>query len=90
MQKVVEQIPNYKLRRVDMIPSADGSLKPNPFWIEIYEPKRRRYRSKRRLETTGNKCYNDSEMNLTHGYIEGSKPGNEDSSASKRVRSSMH
>ncbi|CDH48831.1 predicted protein [Lichtheimia corymbifera JMRC:FSU:9682] len=71
MQKVVEQIPNYKLRRVDMIPSADGSLKPNPFWIEIYQPKRR-YRSKRPLETTG------------------PTTSIEDSSSSKRFRSSLH
>ena len=24
----------------------DGSMKPNPFWVEIYEPKRRYKRSR--------------------------------------------
>ncbi|KAI8148105.1 hypothetical protein BJV82DRAFT_575219 [Fennellomyces sp. T-0311] len=34
MREIVQQIPNG-------CRGADGSMKPNPFWVEIYEPKRR-------------------------------------------------
>ncbi|KAL1929616.1 hypothetical protein VTP01DRAFT_1754 [Rhizomucor pusillus] len=46
MREIVQQIPHVKLRRTEHVPGPDGSLKTNPFWIEIYDPDRR-YREKR-------------------------------------------
>ncbi|KAI8061851.1 uncharacterized protein B0P05DRAFT_590594 [Gilbertella persicaria] len=41
MRELIQLIPNVRLRKTDTIIGPDGREKPNPFWNEIYNPKRR-------------------------------------------------
>ncbi|KAI7906255.1 uncharacterized protein BX663DRAFT_499402 [Cokeromyces recurvatus] len=41
MRQLLPLIPNVKLRKTDTILGPDGVMKPNPFWMEIYNPRRR-------------------------------------------------
>ncbi|KAI9251440.1 hypothetical protein BDA99DRAFT_521872 [Phascolomyces articulosus] len=58
MKEIVQQIPNVKLRRTDILEGPDGSMKPNPFWVEIYEPKRRYKRPRLSTDRDSNQQQN--------------------------------
>ncbi|KAK4513967.1 uncharacterized protein ATC70_005974 [Mucor velutinosus] len=42
MKEVIKMIPHFNLRKADTIIGPDGVSRPNPIWLDIYDPKRRR------------------------------------------------
>ncbi|KAL9546738.1 hypothetical protein MBANPS3_006515 [Mucor bainieri] len=42
MKEVIKMIPHFNLRKADTIIGPDGVVRPNPIWLDIYDPKRRR------------------------------------------------
>ncbi|KAI9495902.1 hypothetical protein BDB00DRAFT_810886 [Zychaea mexicana] len=59
MRAIVQQIPNVKLRRTDMLRLPDGTLKPNPIWSEMYRTTPRYKRSRAAMERENEQQQND-------------------------------